>query len=117
MIKAGKFNVAPGHLFSGSKGNAIPGSRCRNPAALCSERCLAHSPSVMVTAEGSPTQTAVRERQELGLQKREQAVDSCGPNNHPLGKATGQVAAIGGAGGWGWERQEMQHFRFRVKAG
>ena len=38
---------------------------------------------------------------ELGLQKREQAVDSCGPNNHPLGKATCQVATIGGAGDGG----------------
>ena len=32
MIKAGKFNVARSHLFSGSKGNAIPGSGCKNPA-------------------------------------------------------------------------------------
>lgn len=68
MIKAGKFNVAPGHLFSGSKANAIAGSRCRNPAALCSARwCLAHSPSVMVAGEGSPTHTAVRERQRGSL--------------------------------------------------
>lgn len=65
MIKAGKFNVAPGHLFSGSKGNAIAGSRCRNPDALCSaRRCLAHSPSsVMVAARGSLTHTAVRKSQ------------------------------------------------------
>lgn len=55
MIKAGKFNVAPGHLFSGSKGRAIA------PAALCSERCLAHRPSATVAAQGSPTHTAARE--------------------------------------------------------
>lgn len=32
VIKAGKFNVAPGHFFSGSKGNVIPGPGCKNPA-------------------------------------------------------------------------------------
>lgn len=61
MIKAGKFNVAPGHLFSRSKGNAIPGSRGRTPAALRRERGLAPGPPVMVAARASPTRAAVRE--------------------------------------------------------
>lgn len=94
--------MAPGHLFSGIKREAIPGSLCRNPAALCSEWLLAHRPSVMVAAQGSPTQTAVgeRERGSLAALRQERAMDSCSLNVIWLGKATCQAATTMG-GEWG----------------
>ena len=92
--------MAPCHLFSGSKGKAIPGSLCRNPVALCSEWFLAHRPSVMVAAQGSPTQTAVGERQRgsLAALRKEQAMDSCCLNVIWLGKVTRQVATTRAGG-------------------
>lgn len=114
--------MAPGHLFSGIKRKAIPGSLCRNPAALCSEWLLAHRPSVMVAAQGSPTQTSVgeRERGSLAALRQERAMDSCSLNVIWLGKATCQLQllwAMGGGGG-GQETQHFKsHFKFGVKAG
>lgn len=73
---------------------------CRNPAALSSEWLLAHRPSVMVAAQGSPTQTAVGERQRgrLAALRQQRAMDSCSLNVIWLGKATCRAAATMGGG-------------------
>lgn len=89
MIKARKMNVAPGHLFSGSK-KEIPGSLCRNPAALCSEWLLAHCPSMMVSAQGSkshPDCSPGKSVKELGCTEARTGHGFLQPKCHLVGKS------------------------------
>lgn len=113
MIEAGKFNVAPCPLFSGSEGKAIPGSLCRNPATLLQRVAPGSAPlgdgrrrgSGEGKGGGKPDPDCRRgngERQQgrLAARRKERAKDSCNPNVIWLGKATCQLQLLWREGVW-----------------
>lgn len=102
MVKAGKFNVARRHLFSGSKENAIPGPGCKTLRAL--QRVVSGSPPICDgggLGKTGPDCTQGKTARELAP-KQERAMDSCSPNVIWLGKATRWWCSI---------LRDMQYFK------